>query len=187
MKMKLEVGKGRHKKEIYPMVLKMAAKTYGNFAAAQLEDVVSEGVVEALKESKRFDPNRKVSISTFIYRAVQGAMRDYMKKETAVREPWATDEDAQQFILRVPTQDSHREEGHSNRKLFLEVINYIENELEDSMGAILIRAYLEGKSDEEIACEYGMKKKAVRIKRNRALSQVRAYFAIRGRPNVWVG
>jgi RNA polymerase sigma factor (sigma-70 family) len=186
MKMQLPVGKGTHRKEIYPMVVKMAAKTYGNFAVAQLEDVISEGVVEALTESKRFDATRGVSISTFIYRAVQGAMRDYMKRETTVREPWETDESATRAMHNVPAPDT-LEEGHSNRKLFLEVIDYIEKNLHDEMGAILVRAYLEGKSDEEIAKEYGLKKKAVRIKRNKALAQVRAYFAIRGRNEAWVG
>lgn len=185
-KMELVLGPRGKKKDVYPLLVQLAARARRNFQAAELEDVVSEGIVEALVEAKKYDTNRGTSISTFLYRRVLGAMQDYMGRESKVREPLDTDDKAQEAINSV-AGSNHLEEKQSNRRLFLEAIELIEQRLDDVTAAIIVRSYLEGQPDEKIAGALGLGKKEVRNLRLEGLKTLRGLFASRGRSDYWVG
>lgn len=185
-KMELVLGPKGYRKDVYPLLVKLAVRARRNFHAAELEDVISEGIVEALSESKKFSKNHGASVSTFLYRRVHGAMQDFMGRESKFREPLETDETAQDVINSV-AGPNHMEEGQSNRNLFLEAIHFIETRLDDQTAVVIVRSYLEGNSDEQIAEEFGLKKKEVRAMRLAGLAQLRNFFASKGRTEFWVG
>ncbi len=70
----------------YGLVIYKAQKIYSTLPAEarkriELNDLIQEGFIGLLKAANRYDPKRKTSFSTFASLYIDGAVKDYLRKQ----------------------------------------------------------------------------------------------------------
>ena len=70
----------------YGLVIYKAQKIYSTLPAEarkriELNDLIQEGFIGLLKAANRYDPKRKTSFSTFAILYIDGAVKDYLRKQ----------------------------------------------------------------------------------------------------------
>ncbi len=125
---------------IRPLVTTLADKWYRRCQLVDREDLIAEGMLAYVECSKRFVASRKVKLSTFAYRRIDGAIRDLQEKYEN-HSKWVNIEDPENLDA-IPIENK-LEENHIHRELIYRMIQAMEDKLPDEQALILIRVYFE--------------------------------------------
>lgn len=138
---------------IFPMILAIVKKRRAQSDVVEHDDLVSEGVLALLRSHKKFDPSRKIKLSTFAYRHIDGSIRDFQERqENYVQRVSAVEPE----ILDQVATENEIHEDESKRQLYPRMIKLIEEFLPDEQGLILVRHYFEGLTFKEISREMNL-------------------------------
>lgn len=173
----LILGKGRNAVEVYPLVIRLASRIWnrtGIVGSVEYMDAVSEGLVAILRANGRFSHHHGVKLTTYVYRRVQGAIRDLLDAEMKYENLNERTDPAE--IQGPSTSVVAFEDSLSNALLFEKVIRIVRTAIPVKHGIILFRYYLHDVPEHEIAEEIDETVWAVAKLRSEALQMVRACF-----------
>jgi len=135
--------------------------------------VVAEALFGLSKAIPLFDGTRGAKFSTFAFTRIRGAILDMIQRERKYTTRFQLEHPAD-FDLQESTTDLEAE--IDKRTLFLKVSKVLEERVPVLEATVIIRSFLEGRSDEEIGAELGMDEFDVPDIRSRGLAMVREHF-----------
>lgn len=163
-------------RNIYPLVVRLVSKTWngqGRRGSLEYQDLIGEALLATLQAHNRFSRG-SVKFSTFAYRRIQGAAQDLLRRETTYGnrfEPVSP----HTLIQKAGGRDG-LEQKTGVRKAFLQVIDILEGKLDSLEAVIVVRSFLEDRSDKEIAKEFHISIARVEELRSKALSTIRRFL-----------
>lgn len=173
----LILGENGRSVEVYPLIVRLASRVWnktGVVGSVEYMDAVSEGLVAILRANGRFSHHHGVKLTTYVYRRVQGAIRDLIDNEIKYER---LNERTDPAEMEGPSTSVEDFEGAvSNVLLFEKVIRKIRTALPVRHRIILYRYYLHDVPEKEIAEEIDESVWGVSRLRNEALQMVRSYF-----------
>lgn len=135
---------------VFPMILRIVQKRRMQSSVLDHEDLVQEGVLGLLQSHKRFDSARKVKLSTFAYRRIDGNVRDAQEREQNHLKFVSPVEDEQ---LNTEASSLELESDEIRMQLYDKMIFALENNLPEEQAVILIDFFFNGKPLKIIARE----------------------------------
>lgn len=136
---------------ILPMILQIAKKRRMQTEVVDHEDLVSEGLLALCRSAARFDPKRKVKLSTFAYRHIDGAIRDLQERQENYNKRIETVDCT--VIENNVLVDPALESNGIRREQYVNMIRSLETLLPEEQALIIVRHYFEALPLKEIARE----------------------------------
>jgi RNA polymerase sigma factor (sigma-70 family) len=137
------------------------------------EAIVAEALYGLSKAIPLFDGSRGAKFSTFAFTRIRGAILDMISRERKYNIRFQL-EHPDDFDLQESTTDL--DEQLDQRLLFVKVSKILEEKLPLIEATVLVRTFLEGRTDEEIGTELSMDEFDIPDIRNKGLAMVREYF-----------
>lgn len=163
-------------RNIYPLVVRLVSKTWngqGRRGSLEYQDLIGEALLALLQAHRRFSRG-SVKFSTFAYRRIQGAAQDLLRRETTYGNRF--EPTTPHALIQKAGGADGLEQRAGTRKAFLQVIDILEGKLDSLEAVVLIRSFLEDRSDKEIAKEFHLSVQRVEELRSQGIHSIRRFL-----------
>lgn len=158
---------------IIPLVKSLAKRNFRFSKVVSLADLEAEGLLALTRASHRFKAKRNVKLSTFAYRAIDGAMKDAQEKQFNHDKRVIVAEMSTLEELDSVSVDPRYEDGLAQAQLYGLMIGLLEEHLPEEQALIIIRIYFEGVREKQVARELAIPRSHVDFFHQRALVRLR--------------
>lgn len=158
---------------IMPLVKSLAKRNFRFSKVVALNDLEAEGFLALTRASQRFKAKRNVKLSTFAYRAIDGAMKDAQEKQFNHDKRVLVAEMSDLEELDSVVIDPQYENAMTQTTLYALMIGLLEEYLPEEQALILIRLYFEGLRMKQVARELAIPIAHVELFHERALMRLR--------------
>lgn len=148
---------GASLQNVFPLILQIVSevRSRNNTEGMTQEELVAVALQQLSRCNYQYAPNRGLKLTTFAYRAIAGAVQDYIEREWKYRgknevlPPEAFEE------IQKDKQDDRLPEKLSDKLLFRKIMKMIRTRLSPEIERVLIRSFLDEVPDYALAKEMG--------------------------------
>jgi len=173
--------------EMEPMIVEVAGKMHSKYPSLSRDDLIQEGIESLIKAVANYDPQKGKNPSTYFYKYIYGAMRNYKNRELRERSGTISldalsrmNEEGEEIPWEIPDDRLLTSwEEYVNEEMREALRKAIENFDEPARSIIIMRDF-EELPFEEIASRLGKKVETVKTIYYRSLKKLKEDPGLQG-------